>query len=260
MEKPQAKPKNKILKLFPKAASAISVNFQNPPFSPGRDKRSENYTCRHKAYAGRGFSGPMISIIPDEARRRSKSETFDQTREPTSPKVSCMGQIKHKKSMKKAKRVSPPEGSKPVSESDQSSRQVKKPVSKLRLIFSMAKPARKPNASSTRTELPDTAPSLGQMKRFASGRGAFASFDWTTQIEAVEADDDRRDYYSDEDRRDSDCDFEDQEETIIPFSAPITVGEGMALKLQPKKEINLWKRRTMNPPRPLRLNSMVSEN
>lgn len=71
---------------------------------------------------------------------------------------------------------------------------------------------------------------------------------------------DQRDYYSDEDRRDSDCEFEYQEEPIIPFSAPITVGGGGGLALQPKKEINLWKRRTMNPPRPLRLNPMVSAN
>ena len=253
MEK-QAKPKNKILKFLPKAASAVSVSFQNPPFSPGRDKRSDNYTGKHKACAGRGFSGPIISIIPVEARRKSKGETFDQTQEPTSPKVSCMGQIKHKKNtIKKGKRVSPPKGLKPVSDQSSSSREGKKQASKLRRIFSMAKQARKSDASSNRTELPDRAPSLGQMKRFASGRDAFASFDWMAQIAPVEAD--HRDYYSDEDRRDSD--FE-EEEAIIPFSAPMTVGGGVPL--QPKREINLWKRRTMNPPRPLRLNSMVSPN
>ncbi|XP_022769269.1 uncharacterized protein At1g76070 [Durio zibethinus] len=250
MEK-QAKPKNNILKFLPKAASAISVTFQNPPFSPGRDKRPDNHTGKHKGYAGKGFSGPIISIIPREARRKSKTETFE-TQEPTSPKVSCMGQIKHKKSIKKAKRVSPPKVSKPVSESS-SSGEVKKHASKLRRIFSMAKPAKKSVASSNKTELPDRAPSLGQMKRFASGRNAFASFDWMSQIAPMDAD--QRDYYSDEERVDSD--FE-EEEVIIPFSAPMTVGGGVPL--QPRKEINLWKRRTMNPPRPLRLNSMVSAN
>ncbi|XVE69670.1 hypothetical protein DITRI_Ditri10aG0009600 [Diplodiscus trichospermus] len=230
-----------MMKFLPKAASAIAVSvaFQNPPFSPGRDKRPENYTGKHKAFASRGFSGPIISIIPDEARRKSKSEAFDQTQEPTSPKVSCMGQIKHKKCIKKAKHVSPPQGL--------------KPASKLRRIFSMAKPARKSDASRNRKELPDRAPSLGQIKRFASGRDAFANFDWMAQIAPMEAD--HRDYYSDEDKRDSD--FE-EEEVIIPFSAPMTVGGGVAL--QPRKEINLWKRRTMNPPMPLRLNSMVSAN
>ncbi|XP_022772129.1 uncharacterized protein At1g76070-like [Durio zibethinus] len=251
MEK-QAKPKNKILKFLPKAASAVSVTFHNPPFSPGRDMRVDNYTGKHKAYAGRGFSGPIISIIPDEARRRSKSEAFDQTQEPTSPKVSCMGQIKRNKNMKKAKLVSPPKGLKPVCDQSSSSREVKKNASKLRRIFRMAKPARKSDVTSNRTELPDRAPSLGQMNRFAGGRDAFANFDWMDQMTPVEAD--HRDYYSDEDRRDGD--FE-EEETIIPFSAPMTVG---GVPLQPRKEINLWKRRTMNPPSPLRLNSMVSAN
>ncbi|XVE56218.1 hypothetical protein DITRI_Ditri03aG0220100 [Diplodiscus trichospermus] len=245
MEK-QAKTKNKILKYLPKSASAVSVSFQNPPFSPGRDKRPDIYTGKYKGCAGRGFSGPIISIIPNEARRKPKSESFE-TQEPTSPKVSCLGKIKHKKNIKKAK-------PKPVSDDQSSSpREVKnKQESKLRRIFSMAKPARKSDIASGNksTELPDRAPSLGQMKRFASGRNAFASFDWTNEA-------DHRDYYSDEEER-KDGDF-DEEEVIIPFSAPITVGGGRK-PLQPRKEINIWKRRTMNPPRPLQLNSIVRAN
>ncbi|OMO75466.1 hypothetical protein COLO4_26083 [Corchorus olitorius] len=248
MENKQVKPKNTFLKFLPKAASAVSVSFQNPPFSPGRD------AAKLKSHAARGFSGPIVSIIPDEARRKSKSETFE-TQEPTSPKVSCMGQIKHKKSIKKARRVSPPKDLKPVSgSSSSSSKEVKKHASKLRRIFSMGKPPRKSDATTKKAELSDRAPSLGQMKRFASGRDAFSSFDWTAQIAPVDGD--NRDYYSDEERRD--CDFED-EEVIIPFSAPMTVGGG-ELPLQPRKEINLWKRRTMNPPRPLQLNPMVTAN
>ncbi|XVE94488.1 hypothetical protein REPUB_Repub02eG0013400 [Reevesia pubescens] len=260
MEK-QAKPKNKILKFLPKA-----VSFQNHPFSPGREKRRADNIGKHKACTGRGFSGPIISIIPDEARRRSrsrsKSETFE-TQEPTSPKISCMGQIKHKKNIKKAKRVSPPikVSIKPVSDqsSSSSSGEIKKHGSKLRRIFSMAKSAAKKSdipSSNKTTELPERGPTLGQMKRFASGREAFASFDWTAQIAPVEAD--HRDYYSDEERRDSDFE-EEEEEVIIPFSAPMTVGRG-GLPLQPRKEINLWKRRTMNPPGPLQLKSMVTAN
>ncbi|KAL4281333.1 hypothetical protein GQ457_03G037860 [Hibiscus cannabinus] len=220
MEK-QAKPKNRILKLLPpKAASSVSVSFQNRPFSPGKHK---------------GFSGPMIP---------AESETLE-TQEPTSPKVSCMGQIKHKKSIKKGK----PKATNPVSESS-SSGEVKKQASKFRRIFSMGKPAKKP-------EHAPEAPCLGQMKRFASGREAFASFDWTTQIAPVEADH-RRDYYSDDDAEErGDSDFE-EEDVIIPFSAPITVGGGVPL--QPRKEINIWKRRTMNPPRPLHLNTTVTAN
>ncbi|KAE8674785.1 embryo defective 1793 family protein [Hibiscus syriacus] len=240
MEK-QAKPINKMLKFLPKAASSVSVSFQNNPFSPGK----------HKAFAGKGFSGPIISMIPAEARTKSKADTF-HTQEPTSPKVSCMGQIKHKKS----KCVLPPKpkATNHVSESS-SSGQVKKHASKFRRIFSMGKPAKK---SEHEPKVPDRAPSLGQMKRFASGRDAFASFDWTTQIAPLEADH-RRDYYSDEDDEARDCDFE-EEDVIIPFSAPITVGGDRGVPLQPRKEINIWKRRTMNPPRRLQLNPMVTAN
>ncbi|KAE8656466.1 putative sterol-C-methyltransferase family protein [Hibiscus syriacus] len=242
MEK-QAKARNKILKFLPKAASSVSVSFQNHPFSP----------AKHKAFAGKGFSGPIISMIPAEARRKPKAETFE-AQEPTSPKVSCMGQIKHKKSIKKGKRVLPPKpkaSSNSVSESSASG-EVKKHASKFRRFFSMPKPAKKPEHA---PKLADTAPSLGEMRRFASGRDAFASFDWTTQIAPVEAER-CRDYYSDDDEERRESDFE-QADVIIPFSAPITVGGGGGsggATLQPRKEINIWKRRTMNPPRPLKLN------
>ena len=59
------------------------------------------------------------------------------------------------------------------------------------------------------------------MKQFASGHDAFASFDWMDQITPMEAD--HRDYYFDEERRDSD--FE-KEEVIIPFSTPMTIDGG----------------------------------
>jgi hypothetical protein len=63
---------------------------------------------------------------------------------------------------------------------------------------------------------------------------------------------DHRNYYSDEERGESD---EEEEEFMIPFSAPMMIGGGVPL--QPRKEINLWKRRTMAPPRPLQLNTTV---
>lgn len=237
MEKP-AKSKNTILKLLPKAASAI--NFQNSaPFSPGRDhKRSSENASKVKAHgAGRGFSGPMISMIPAEARRRSRSGNFDR-QEPTSPKVSCMGQIKikHKKRIQKTKESKP--------------REMKKQQSALRRIFRSAKPGRKSDASSVESpSQPDRAPSLGQMRRFSSGRNAFSTFDWTAPVAPLDSD--HRSYYSDEEK--AEYEDEEEEEVIIPFSAPILVGGGVAL--EPRKEINLWKRRTMAPPRPLQLNS-----
>ncbi|KAJ1376934.1 hypothetical protein SESBI_49407, partial [Sesbania bispinosa] len=102
MEK-QYKLKSRILKILPKAVSAVTVTFQNPPFSPGRDHKSrqDNATKWIKPHGGKGFSGPIIPMIPDEARRKPKdgsngNENYYQ-QEPTSPKISCMGQIKHKK-------------------------------------------------------------------------------------------------------------------------------------------------------------------
>uniref|UniRef100_A0A5B7BNF0 Uncharacterized protein n=1 Tax=Davidia involucrata TaxID=16924 RepID=A0A5B7BNF0_DAVIN len=57
-----------------------------------------------KTHVGRGFFDPIISIIPAEARRKPKNSSFE-AQEPTSPKVSCMGQIKRKMKIKKTKQI-----------------------------------------------------------------------------------------------------------------------------------------------------------
>ncbi|CAI9758014.1 unnamed protein product [Fraxinus pennsylvanica] len=241
-----------MLKFLPKALS-----FQNPPFSPAGRRDNVNAN-NHKSNYNRGFSGPIISIIPAEARGRksSKNSNFD---EPTSPKVSCMGQIKHRKNkISKKKQVSRPETNSAVSPPK------KKPSAAIRNIFSSKKPAagRKSDGSSDDDEhrVPDhvTAPSLNQMKKFASSRDTFANFDWTTAQIAPE----NRGFYSDE---------EGEDEIIIPFSAPIlrggggggasgsnsggAGGGGGGVALEPRKEINIWKRRTMAQPQPLQLNT-----
>ncbi|KAK8692033.1 hypothetical protein V6N13_075518 [Hibiscus sabdariffa] len=229
--KKEAKPRNLILKFLPKAVA--SVGFQNPPFSPSRDKRS----------AGKGLLPcPFVSIIPEEARRKSKSEAFE-TQEPTSPKVSCIGQIKHKKKIKKAKRNL-------------------KAVSEWTHKYSSPTEVKKEEASSNKKDLGDdndSAPSLCQVKRFVSGRDGLTSFDWRAQIAVpLEADRHRHEHgYSDKEgreHRDLEDEEDDEEEEIVPFSCAMTVGaEGLAL--QPRKEINIWKRRTTNPPTPLQLKS-----
>lgn len=257
MEK-HTKPRSNILKFLPKAASAVT--FQNPPFSPGKDKRPDIHINKLRAHTGKGFSGPIISIIPDEARRKSKNEGFEN-QEPTSPKVSCMGQIiKHKanhqkKKMSHKKSASLPKDIKPGAVSS-SPREVKKQASKFRRLFIGVKPARKSDVydDDHDQKQPHSAPALSQMKKFASSRNAFSNFDWMAhQISPLESD--HRNYYSDEEKGNSD---DDEEDHIIPFSAPITVGGDVAL--QPRKEINLWKRRTMDPPKPLQLNTMVRAN
>ncbi|KAF9602558.1 hypothetical protein IFM89_029857 [Coptis chinensis] len=74
------------------------------------------------------------------------------------------------------------------------------------------------------------------MNQFTSGRDALDDFDWK--------------YYSE--REDSD----EEDEVFIAHSTPILIGSGDVgrVALEPRKDINLWKRRTMDPPKPLQLN------
>nr|GMD21316.1 uncharacterized protein At1g76070-like [Ipomoea batatas] len=66
MEKPVKPSKAKmILKFLPKSAA---ISFQSLPFSPGRDKRPADIKTH--------CSGPIISIIPAEARRKSGEIVF----------------------------------------------------------------------------------------------------------------------------------------------------------------------------------------
>ncbi|KAJ7957917.1 Syringolide-induced protein 14-1-1 [Quillaja saponaria] len=238
---------NKIFKFLPKAAPG-GLAFQNHPFSPGRDHN----TARLKNHGNKGFSGPMIPMIPSEARRKSKNGSFE-TQEPTSPKISCMGQIKHKKNKKKinkTKNFSLPKYMKPQTKS--SPKEVKKQASSFLKKFSDEKSARRKSDASADHHKPavcDRVPNLGQMRRFASGRDTFANFDWTVSAPVTPEEFDQPSYDWDDDREESD---QEEEEVMIPFSAPILLGGG-EVPLQPRKEINLWKRRTMVPPRPLEL-------
>ncbi|XP_077246275.1 uncharacterized protein At1g76070-like [Tasmannia lanceolata] len=220
--------KSKILSFLPKTAT---ISFANPPPSPVRQDNSTKF----KPNTGKGFSGP-ISIIPAEARRKTKNGSFD-TREPTSPKVSCIGQIKHKKRINKAKLPSTQKEDKDKKKNSKSS---PKSPSSLIKIFRIG---RKSDATPEKVDLPDRAPTLSQMKQFSSARNALADFEWKGGG--------GRNYYSDKDREEED---EEEEEFVIPHSAPLGVGGGVAL--EPRKEINIWKRRTMAPPRPLQLGKL----
>lgn len=248
-QKKLAKHKNKILNLLPKSASIVAFH-QNPPYSPSRDQKRQEMNKQLKSHIGRGFSGPIISIIPEEVRRKSKSGHYQE--EPTSPKVSCMGQIKLKKKLKKSK------SSLPIltSYDHHQSKPVKPTGSAIRRMFSstitVSKTADKKlnsnsedNNKASSMVIPDRVPSLGKLKKFSSGRDHHLSnLDWTAQI----ASDDQKNSYSDND--------EEREEIKIPFSAPLGIGRLGLPTLQPKKEINLWKRRTMAPPRSLQLDSV----
>ncbi|KAK1262288.1 hypothetical protein QJS04_geneDACA001282 [Acorus gramineus] len=207
MEKP-TKGRGNLLKFLPKATS---FSFPNaPPFSPGREKRHN-----------RGFSGPIISIIPAEARRNP---------EPTSPKVSCIGQIKHKKKLSKSKSKSKSKSRLPPSAAPADAAADKpKPASAIKRMFrgrSSKKPPVPPPAAVA------AAPPLGNMRRFASGRDTLAGFDWKASDEEEE---------------------EEEEDFRVPHSAPIVMGSGGGGAFEAKKEVNIWKRRTLAPPRPLQL-------
>ncbi|XP_075484738.1 uncharacterized protein At1g76070-like [Primulina tabacum] len=254
MEKAAVKSKNKIFNFLPKVAQA-SVSFQNPPpFSPGRANWPDFNVNKLRAKINKG-----ISMIPVEARRNSKNS---ETQEPTSPKVSCMGQIKHKNKVCKNKRVSLPKDfdlrpvSSPELKRNSKTRpelpvtELKKKPQGIRRVFSAT---RRSDASTDKAKppLPDRAPSLSEIRRFASSRDTFADFDWTTARIAPEED---VDFNSDEE---SD---EEYDAIIIPFSAPMLVsGSGAGLTLEPRKEINLWKRRTMAQPKPLQLNLIKAQ-
>ncbi|CAN6852788.1 unnamed protein product [Brassica oleracea var. botrytis] len=246
------KNKNKLLKMLPKA---MSFGHRVPPFSPGKDLHHNHNTTSsssNKAY----FSGPMV-LVPNAARvRRNKSDAVWD--EPTSPKVSCIGQIK----LVKSKRSSPKKNPKTSSSSLTKGDDGKGRFSKFKRLFSFPSRAggdksRKPHPAAV-TEQPATVvtsaavPSLGQMKKFASSRDGLGRFDWEVEMKREEEEspaDHRRGYFSDDERRGG-ClrgKEEEEDDVIIPFSAP--------LSMKPKNEVNLWKRRTMDPPKPLHLHT-----
>ncbi|MED6185592.1 hypothetical protein PIB30_058607 [Stylosanthes scabra] len=268
MEKHQLKLKSRILKILPKASS-ITVTFQNHPFSPGRWDKQHH----HNHHGVKGFSGPIVSMIPDEARRKPKGErnnTHDQ--EPTSPKISCMGQIKNKK--KKCKKVSKEAAKTTTTKSTSKDTELKKKNATNKFQRMLLSAGRKSSASAhdqndddnkDAVAVSDRVPHVSQMRKLASGRDTFANFDWKAH-QQVAPDEEIEDFYSDEERVQQRSDEEeedyDDDDVRIPFSAPILVGgnsvgvgvDGVGFKLKPRKEINLWKRRTMAPPRPLQLN------
>ncbi|KAI3516971.1 hypothetical protein L1887_16164 [Cichorium endivia] len=290
-QKTASKTTSKILKFLPRAASS-SVSFQNPPpYSPNKDKRSSEKT--HKSNLGLGFSGPMVSIIPSDNRRKIKNDsTYTLVYEPTSPRVSCMGQVKCKHYRNK---LAAADGvaNKPPSTNTKPTKKVSKMMSftvvrtqnkeddqeRMKRVDEVVKSKKKKgirsifgggsnnsgrksdvsnNSSKTACNLP-RAPSMGTMKRFSSGRDAFKNFDWTTQVAPLNSA--HRDYFTD-DERDGGSDGEGDEEIKVPSSAPVMIRNkgicddfvrGGTIILEPRKEINLWKRRTMPQPTPLQL-------
>ncbi|CAN0871899.1 Uncharacterized protein At1g76070 [Linum grandiflorum] len=278
--------KSKTVFKFLKAAS--SINFNNPPFSPTREHSSDH----HRLHNYNGFvSAP---ILPPRGKQRQKKKfaatgespaTSGDVHEPTSPKISCIGQIKHKKCMlpkQPAPATKAKDGnkkSKKMTAASTKENQDAKPQSpgiwklfgaaSFKKLGPSSAPARRKRSNSTSAvagsrlfvddgegaagqPLPDRAPCLSQMRRFASGHGdGLRDFDWTGQIKGVES---NGAYDSDEEEETGGYSDEEMEAKEV-FSVPMWVGGGGGdvVRLRPRKEVNLWKRRTIDPPRPLQL-------
>lgn len=238
------KSRNKFLKFLPPRA-APAIIFPTNSFSP---KRSD-VPIKPKSHLYKGFSGPIISIVPEEARKKIRSSSF-RAHEPTSPKVSCMGQIKmHKKTTKnitKNKHVWLPT----IFKLGNSHCGAKKKASGFGELLGGARTQERKfdDSKGKPSRLVDrSVPGLGQIKQLPSRRNSLPNYDWTAHI-AVPVDGDHvLDYFSDEESEG------EEKEVLIPFSAPIILLGGGGVDLVPKKEINLWKRRTMPQPRPLQL-------
>ncbi|KAK7406871.1 hypothetical protein VNO78_08506 [Psophocarpus tetragonolobus] len=146
--------KSNFIKFLTKQPAALVVAFQNPTISP----------CRSPTR--------VVSIIPREARRKHRGESFS-AREPTSPKVSCMGQVQGKKKTKARKQK-------------RAQAQAQKDPTKNKILLWIQKGSdvgrrqkvleEKKTASGT---VDVEAPSLNTMKKFASGRGSLYYFDAT---------------------------------------------------------------------------------
>ncbi|KAL1193172.1 hypothetical protein V5N11_004143 [Cardamine amara subsp. amara] len=230
---------NESTKLSKMLQKALSIGHSATPFSPARDFRHH----RTSSTANRGlfFSSPLVSTTARVKRRTKNHVVFA---EPTSPKVSCMGQIKlAKPTCPEKKNKAPPKNLITTSSLPSSliKNEDKGSFSKLKRLFSTGRnPSRKSN--STASEHPTVtveavaAPSLDKMKKFESSREALGGYDW--KLEESESDH-RRGKYSDD------------EDVTIPYSViiPLSQSEGLNLCPKPKSEVNLWNRRTMDRPK-----------
>lgn len=217
------------------------------------------------------FSGPLVSIVPPEARRRRGCKQGGggggsgyRTPEASSPKVSCIGQIKRSKSKRKTKAARKAKtapvaacgmdgGACPLPPRPPATSTRPKISIVNRMLFRRSVSR---SSSSSKTSGADgfkgrgstvaaaPAAGLGQMKRFTSGRGAFQDFDWTEQAEPRRG--------SDVDSGADGYDYSYEDDGFVAHSAPLVLGGGMVAS-EPRKEVNLWRRRPMSPPTPLQL-------
>lgn len=158
MERKTSSLRNKIAKLLslPHSTPSITTILVSPPLSP----RKPNST-----------KPVYTSIIPSEARRKPKNGSSFDTREPTSPKVSCLGQITNKK--KPNKKPKPKNIGCFIQEVKVVKKRRKKGVKENMVIDDGPKSKDKADGSNVGILV---VPSLGEMKRFTSARGVLSEF------------------------------------------------------------------------------------
>ncbi|EOA36215.1 hypothetical protein CARUB_v10010139mg [Capsella rubella] len=232
---------NKSTKFSKMLQRALSIGHSAAPFSPGRDfHHSRTASTVHR---GIFFSSPLV---PTAARVRRSTKNEGVLAEPTSPKVSCIGQVKLNKpkcsSERKNKATNKLKTASSLSSCAIKEEENRRSFSKLKRLFStLSFSSKKSNSTAFATAAVEepvvaVAPSLGKMKKFASSRGALGGFDWTVEMKRQESQSDHQD-------------------VTIPYSQsmPLTQLEGLSLCPKPKSEVNLWKRRTMDRPKPLQV-------
>ncbi|XP_062102597.1 uncharacterized protein At1g76070-like [Humulus lupulus] len=147
--------KKKIAKLLPQA-----VTFTSPPPSPRKAPTAVL----------------LVSLVPAEARLRPNYGTSFDTKEPSSPKVSCLGHVTKPKSKPKPKPKHKPKQHKES------------------LIIKIFKGHRRKGGKrcsvggggSKDGSVVKKVPQLGLMNKFESGRGGMLSdFDWTAHVDVL---------------------------------------------------------------------------
>ncbi|KAL5994561.1 hypothetical protein ACLOJK_024614 [Asimina triloba] len=205
MEKPPGKKSSNILSFLTKTGG---ICFESFPHCPAHEKSLHNPNTPRPNSGKRSTK----SIIPAEARTRPSFKH----REPVSPKVSCLGEVKHRKKRicKAAAKCNPAAAA--------AAQNAKKAVSPFPLTVGL------PMGGEDEEK---TVPGLGQMKQFSSGRNRLGNFKW-------------------EDENGCSEDRGVGSEAVSPCSL-------VPMKEAPKKEINLWKRRSMDSPLgPLKLSEL----
>ncbi|KAL9238124.1 hypothetical protein vseg_012594 [Gypsophila vaccaria] len=160
MEKPNNKYKNLFLKFIPKP-----IDVQNPTFT----------SKLRQPHARKAFSGPInFARLPAEARKKPVNGAY-HTLEPTSPRASCMGQITTYKSKQLTKMK--------IMKSNDTTTATKAAINHdilMRLPTNI-------NNNDDDNNNDKEVPSLGQMRKYASGRETtLGKFDWTAQIAPID--------------------------------------------------------------------------